>query len=526
MNEYCIVLARPCAGLFAQFRRVLGLLPKIEETKDIPVAFFNHAFPYWAPGGYEGRKNGWEYYFKPLSESPSVPDLLGMTEEELQLFDPPDFSKIGPDAKKRGVRFSMSFWNPDVLGRSGKVTEAQRKTGSDLVRKYVRLQDSLEEKFNLARKSLFENRHVVGVQFRGTDKGGEIRYFGYSFANIDTYLKETDLYLDNHKDSYIFLATDLEKAHDAFKKRYGEKLLFREAHRSTSSCPLHKHGSPIIGEEAVLDALLLSSVNILICGMSNLTIASSYFNPNLFVKNVYDSDDFVLQPPPEPTFTGVGIRPPEGKKRIISFSLWGIDEDYNLGALENVVEAQEIYPGWICRFYVEDKSPILERLKALPCEVVVKSTEKSFRPGFWRFLAASDPDAEYVIFRDCDSRVNAKEAAAVEEWMSSGKALHVMKDTHAHKIPIILAGMWGIKGGIIQNISELMEKWLCQGNMDSKGGDQKFLADVVWPFVKDDALLHGKGFFSGPALPFPKHGKLKPGQHYIGQYIRPKRMVK
>ncbi len=44
-------------------------------------------------------------------------------------------------------------------------------------------------------------------------------------------------------------------------------------------------------------------------------------------------------------------------KKIISFSLWGDNPKYTIGAIENAKLAKTIYPDWICRFYVGNSTP-------------------------------------------------------------------------------------------------------------------------------------------------------------------------
>ena len=44
-------------------------------------------------------------------------------------------------------------------------------------------------------------------------------------------------------------------------------------------------------------------------------------------------------------------------KKVIAFSLWGSDERYTLGALHNIELAKEVYPDWICRFYIGTSTP-------------------------------------------------------------------------------------------------------------------------------------------------------------------------
>ena len=39
-------------------------------------------------------------------------------------------------------------------------------------------------------------------------------------------------------------------------------------------------------------------------------------------------------------------------KKIISYSLWGNDPKYCVGAVKNALLRGKIYPNWISRFYV------------------------------------------------------------------------------------------------------------------------------------------------------------------------------
>jgi hypothetical protein len=132
-------------------------------------------------------------------------------------------------------------------------------------------------------------------------------------------------------------------------------------------------------------------------------------------------------------------------KRVISFSLYGEDIKYSLGAIRNVEFAKKHYPGWTCRFYCSKEALKLNELSALDCEVLI--IESKIPPMYWRFFAAADPSIDYVISRDCDSLVNAREAAAVKEWIDSEKILHTMHDCDmrgGHQM-IVMGGMWGIK---------------------------------------------------------------------------------
>lgn len=135
-------------------------------------------------------------------------------------------------------------------------------------------------------------------------------------------------------------------------------------------------------------------------------------------------------------------------KLLIAFSLYGSKDLYTEGAVQNVLLANKIYPGWTCRFYVDNTVPkkIIEELLELGAQVyVVKGSKITNRQrSLWRFLALGESCR--VIFRDTDSRVNAREKHIIEDWCKSGKTFCRIWDSDhpedGHANPA-LAGMWG-----------------------------------------------------------------------------------
>jgi glycosyltransferase involved in cell wall biosynthesis len=62
-------------------------------------------------------------------------------------------------------------------------------------------------------------------------------------------------------------------------------------------------------------------------------------------------------------------------KKIISFSIWGENPKYTIGAIKNAELSLEIYPDWICRFYIGKSVPydIIETLKNMKnTEMILK----------------------------------------------------------------------------------------------------------------------------------------------------------
>lgn len=175
--------------------------------------------------------------------------------------------------------------------------------------------------------------------------------------------------------------------------------------------------------------------------------------------------------------------------RYISYSLWGDNELYNIGIVKNAEQVPEIYPGWQMIVYHDNSVPtetlnILENLN-----VKLVNVDGHTHGMFWRFFASDLVDCEYAIFRDGDSRLSTREKMAVDEWIESGKTIHVMRDHPAHQIPYgnnglgILGGMWGIKGNTIP-MKDSIENFSKNKTM-GYGIDQTFLKTIYNVFAND-----------------------------------------
>ena len=211
--------------------------------------------------------------------------------------------------------------------------------------------------------------------------------------------------------------------------------------------------------------------------------------------------------PPEPRSEG---------RNIISFSLWGSHPRYLRGALHNAIRAGFVYPGFKCRFYVDQSVPadVLDALEGAGAELVSEEGEPSNRHRLTRrFLVADDPDVGRYLVRDCDSLVNAREAAAMSAWTDSGKPFHVMRDGWTHTDPI-LAGMWGGRGGALPPLAPMIEAYRSK-EIETPNWDQWFLRDQIWPSIREAAVVHDRLFVTEGSMPFP--GIVPGGNLHVGQ---------
>jgi len=190
------------------------------------------------------------------------------------------------------------------------------------------------------------------------------------------------------------------------------------------------------------------------------------------------------------------------KKQIISFSLWGDNKKYTIGSIKNAQLAQNIYPEWICRFYIADSVPnsIIDTLQTFTnTEIILKKDSGNWQSMFWRFETSYDPDVAISIFRDADSRLSLREKYAVDEWIRSDKTFHIMRDHPYHKFPI-LGGMWGFKNNNKYPMQTLLESF---DKTNNYGTDYKFFAEKLYPLIGEDKLVHDE-FFDKKSFPIPR----------------------
>lgn len=204
--------------------------------------------------------------------------------------------------------------------------------------------------------------------------------------------------------------------------------------------------------------------------------------------------------------------------KVISFSLWGDNPKYTIGAIKNAELALNIYPDWKCYFFIGSsvQQTIIEKLQSFQhIKLIFKNNCNDWRGMFWRFETSFDHDVDISIFRDTDSRLNMREKYAVDEWLNSDKTFHIMRDHPFHNFPI-LGGMWGMK----KNHSYDMESLLKNFDQQNKyGTDYDFFIQVLYPIIGNDKITHDP-FFDKINFPKPRIGNEFVGDVFDEKDIR------
>lgn len=257
-----ITCAEDC-GMFRTMASVVGFLHLYEIGRYEGVAVdFETKGLYYDP---EYGENWWSYYFEPLSIGQIIPESCVKTVN-------------GPADTDCAMLTEFGLYKREV---------------NVLLSKYVKLKPHIQAKVQEFTSRHFNGFPVIGIHYRGTDKSIEAPRS--EFEHIVEYVQgitqalismDSDLMADQVQ---IFIATDEDAFLEFMKIQYGARVIYLEqVIRSDSMHPVHKLAGNGYkkGEDALLDCLLLSQCNWLIKTSSNLSLFSTYFNPDMPVCHV------------------------------------------------------------------------------------------------------------------------------------------------------------------------------------------------------------------------------------------------
>lgn len=172
-------------------------------------------------------------------------------------------------------------------------------------------------------------------------------------------------------------------------------------------------------------------------------------------------------------------------KKILSYSLWGNRPIYTIGAISNAKLAQEIYPGWTCRFYIHrqsiPQSVIQELQNQSNVELIDMPDDIGWSAMLWRFYPATEEDVSVMLSRDCDSRLTRREKACVDHWLNkTTRKVMTIRDTCAHQSQM-MGGLWGVRDQFLIKMKPFLDDLIQKTKHKAiKGVDQEFLNSKVY----------------------------------------------
>lgn len=116
------------------------------------------------------------------------------------------------------------------------------------------------------------------------------------------------------------------------------------------------------------------------------------------------------------------------------------------------------FPGWTVRIYHDDSiyysqygDVLFALAKAGAIELVDCGPAETLCGGMlWRMRPASDPEVSRFICRDVDAMPTPREAKAVQDWIDSGLAAHIIHDSSSHTG--YMGGMMGFRADALREV--------------------------------------------------------------------------
>jgi hypothetical protein len=253
----------PQEGFFSSFCSALNNIMWAEKNGKVPVMHWDATFCHYQKTGWRGRFQPWEYYFEPVSHLAYEP-----TDSIYRVYGAPD-----------------DFNLPMIFVRDQAKFEELRPEAKNAIDKYIGVRPEILEKVDLFYQIRMANAVNIGIHMRGTDRAAKDKW---ALPN-DMIEEAKKLAAEIPGKVQFFIATDEECYLDLAKKSL-EGLIYCDSTRSQDGSPLHlsnpqKKRSALLGEEVLIEGLLLTKCDYLLHSMSAVPIAVMMMNPS--IKNVY-----------------------------------------------------------------------------------------------------------------------------------------------------------------------------------------------------------------------------------------------
>ena len=241
-------------GMFSNLNYVIHHIKIAKDLNCIPIIDMKN-FPTKYNEKYKihNSLNSWDYYFYPINRY------------KLYEVYKSKFVIITDGETKKNAEFD-SF-------------ESLSNTHYQIYKKYIKIKKEIIEEAQLFVNKNFSKDKVLGVHFRGTDMKTQERH---PFPPVpDQIISIINYQIKKYKYKKIFLVTEDLKNLSILKKYYNNKILFfnnsfRTHKNNIFEENLRKNHRYLLGKENILDMLILSKTNKIICSNSHLPDASKF----------------------------------------------------------------------------------------------------------------------------------------------------------------------------------------------------------------------------------------------------------
>lgn len=273
-------------GLFAEFLWGLNHLEYCLRTNKIPVMYWKTS-PYYEKDGYNGGDDLWTYYFEPVS------DLIYEPGDVIHNISSNDKFPSGKE------NFTAIYnWYTDII----KDPTYPRKELRVWIKKYlidrfVKFKPSIATKIESFYKKNMAGKRVIGIHLRGNHIKNEVQY-----PPLQEIFDEANKYASPQ--TQFFVATDqIKLLNEAISNLKGPVIYYDCYRTDKASTAPFPSGHPFridyskarLGEDVLIETFLLSQCDFMIHTISNVSLAATYFNPELHGVRLYYRNDSLMK---------------------------------------------------------------------------------------------------------------------------------------------------------------------------------------------------------------------------------------
>ncbi len=236
--------------------------------------------------------------------------------------------------------------------------------------------------------------------------------------------------------------------------------------------------------------------------LKNLIIFTYFLSPDKMYQLKFPNNILVT-----PNTNGYGEIDVENKKiiytpfyddKFFSFCVYNNKPKYTIGAVRNCEQYTKEYTDYKSLFFIRNDVPqeIIDEIKLKNGSIIKTLFLPDWFMMFTRFLPLEN--CKFNSSRDTDGRLIKREIFVNNEFITSNKKFHIIRD-HPYHSTEILGGMWSSKNFNIPNLRFLILDF-CLKNMNkitmSMGHDQNFLKNYIYQLVNNEHLLTHDNYFN------------------------------
>lgn len=179
--------------------------------------------------------------------------------------------------------------------------------------------------------------------------------------------------------------------------------------------------------------------------------------------------------------------------KVVSFCIYGSNEKYCRGLLENIIIIKNKLPNFYVFIYVGNGVPenYINLYSSYDKVKLIYTNRIGHDNMINRFFAIDEDNVELMIVRDADSRIHNRDLWCIHHFISSHFAAHTIRDHPDHQAKI-MGGLWGLKKGLLNDkIKNIYSFYNNKSSViNQMQHDQYFLRNAIYNLIKKYLIIY------------------------------------